>query len=145
MQLTKNFSLAEMIESQTARRFNIQEQFNPPQEVIDNLKELCENILQPLRDAIGVSLTVNSGYRSPITNKRVGGQPTSQHQNGQAADIICPEVGNAKLFEKIRELKLPFDQLIWEFGDDKNPAWVHVSFSPRNRRQVFAIGVSKKF
>lgn len=145
MQLSKNFSLDEMLESQTARRYNFQDQFNPPKEVINNLEALCKNILQPLRDAIGVPIQISSGYRSPMTNAKVGGVPTSQHQKGQAADIQCSELGNAALFNKIRELGLKYDQLIWEYGTKENPAWVHVSFSPKHRREAFAIGVSKKF
>lgn len=143
--LSKNFTLDEMLESQTARRYNIAEQFNPPKEVVDNLEALCKYILQPLRDAIGVSINISSGYRSPMTNAKVGGVPTSQHQKGQAADIQCPSLGNAALFNKIREMKLPFDQLIWEYGTNDNPAWVHVSYGPKNRREVFAIGVNKKW
>lgn len=145
MQLSPNFSLDELLESQTARRHNIAEQFSPPPEVVKNLEALCKHILQPLRDALGVSIQVSSGYRSPMTNAKVGGVPTSQHQKGQAADIQCPQLGNAALFNKIRELKLPYDQLIWEYGTKENPAWVHVSYGPKHRREAFAIGVSKKF
>jgi len=143
MQLSKHFTLAEMLESQTARRYNITEQFNPPKEVIDNLKALCENILEPLREAIGVPLQISSGYRSPKTNAKVGGVPTSQHQKGQAADIQCPMLGNKILFDKIRELKLPFDQLIHEYGTPAEPAWVHVSYGPKKRKEVLYIGVPK--
>lgn len=141
MKLTTHFSLPEMLESQTARRFNHTEQFDPPADVISNLKDLCANILEPLRVAIDVPIQVSSGYRCPRTNKKVGGKPTSQHPSGQAADIQCESLGNAVLFEKIKELKLPFDQLIWEYGTKTEPAWVHVSYGPKNRRQILFIGV----
>jgi zinc D-Ala-D-Ala carboxypeptidase len=139
--LTTNFSLEEMLESQTARRWGFAEQFNPPAEVIANLKDLCSHILEPLRAAIGVPIHISSGYRSPMTNSKVGGVPTSQHQKGQAADIQCPSMTNATLFEKIKELKLPYDQLIWEYGNRTEPAWVHVSYGPKQRRQILYIGV----
>jgi hypothetical protein len=133
IKLTKNFSLNELLESQTARRLGIAEQFNPSQEVIKNLKALCENILQPLRDNLRIAIAVNSGYRCSTLNKKIGGSLTSQHMTGHAADIECYPIGNEKLLKKIVELKLPFDQIINEF----NYAWVHVSYDPkRNRRKV---------
>lgn len=138
MKLSKNFSLEEMLESQSARRHNVVEQFNPNQEVINNLKLLCENILQPLRDKVG-AIQVTSGYRSPRVNKIVGGSSNSQHLTGQAADIKGVRISNKKLFDSIIRLNLPFDQLIWEYGTKNEPAWVHVSFSSRNRRQILYI------
>ena len=143
MQLTKSFSLAELLESQTARRHNITEQFNPPQDVIQNLTNLLTNIVEPLREELGCSIQISSGYRCPKTNKLIKGAANSQHVVGQAVDIKCPSAGNATLFHKIRELALPYDQLIWEYGTTKEPAWVHVSFGPRQRRQVLYIGVNK--
>lgn len=141
MKLSANFTLQEMLESQTARRHNITQQFRPSQTVIKNLELLCVNILQPLRDKLGTPIRISSGYRHPETNKKVGGSATSQHTQGQAADIISadPDVSNATIFETIQRLNLPFDQLIWEYGTKLNPAWVHVSFGPRNRKQVLYI------
>lgn len=138
-QLSKNFSLYEFLHSQAASRFKVTEQFEPSQEVVNNLTNLCREVIQPLRDAVDTPLTVSSGYRCPKVNGLVGGQTKSQHLTGQAADLICPGKGNAYLFNKIIELKLPFDQLIWEYGTDKEPDWVHVSFGPRNRRQILTI------
>jgi zinc D-Ala-D-Ala carboxypeptidase len=140
MKLSKNFTLEEMLESQTARRKNIEEQFQPTEDIIANLKLLCKNILQPLRDEAG-AIMVSSGYRCPRLNKAIGGSKTSQHRFGQAADIKGVESSNAKLFAQIKKMKLPFDQLIWEFGTAKEPAWVHVSFSPRERGEILFIGV----
>jgi len=138
-QLSKNFKLYEFLHSQAASRYNITEQFEPSQEVINNLTNLCINIIQPLREVLNEPLVISSGYRCTKVNGLVGGQPKSQHLTGQAADLIFPGKGNACLFNKIVELKLPFDQLIWEYGTDKEPAWVHVSFGPRNRRQILTI------
>ena len=130
-----------MLESQTARRKGIAEQFTPPQEVIDNLVELCTQILQPLRDAVGKPISISSGYRCAKLNKAIGGAAKSQHILGQAADIKANWMSNAELFHKIQELNLPFNQLIWELGSKEEPAWVHVSYGPRHGRQVLYIGV----
>ncbi len=139
MKLSPNFSLEEMLESQTARRKGIAEQFTPPPEVVTNLKALCKNILQPLRDTLGGPIKISSGYRCPRLNKAIGGAKNSQHMAGEAADIQGIGMTNKQLFNKIKQLGLPFDQMIWEFGNDQNPAWVHVSFGPRNRRQIIKI------
>lgn len=143
MQLTKNFSLQELIESQTARRLNIKEQFTPPDLVIMNLRLLSEMILQPLRDKVG-PISVSSGWRCERVNKATGGANRSQHVKGQAADILGVGCSNAELFKKIKELKLPYDQLIWEYGTHESPAWVHVSFNPelkKQRNEILFIGI----
>lgn len=142
MQLSKNFSLAELTESQTGRRHNIKEQFNPPQEVIQNLKELCEKVLQPIRDKVG-AIKVSSGYRSPQVNKIVGGATSSQHLTGEAVDISGINISNAELFKAIKDSNLPYDQLLWEYGTKSNPAWVHVSYTSNRkpRKQVLYIGI----
>jgi hypothetical protein len=121
-----------MSKSTTAIRLGIDN--TPSDIVITNLLELCEHVLQPLRDHIGESIKISSGYRSPKLNKKIGGSATSQHCFGQAADISCGE-RTAELFYYIKN-NLIFDQLIWEFGDDSNPDWVHVSYSSiKNRKQ----------
>jgi len=95
MQLTANFSLAEMIKSETALRKGLD---NTPGEVeIENLRVLCEQVLQPIRDAYGKGIKVNSGFRHPDVNAAVGGSRTSDHCRGQAADIEIPGVANADL------------------------------------------------
>lgn len=140
MQLTKNFTLREMLRSARANELGVKEQYNPPKQVVENLTGLCVNILQPLRDYIGQAIFIGSGYRCERVNKAVGGVSNSQHLTGEAADIQATgTMENRELFEAIKRAKLPFDQLIWEFGDGDNPAWVHVSYSPRNRRQVLFI------
>lgn len=126
--LSQNFTLAEMIVTSTGLP-------NDPGPVeLENLRQLTVNVLQPLRFQYGMPIRVNSGYRSAAVNSAVGGSQTSQHCLGQAADL--DSTNNAQLFNLIRN-SLPFDQLIWEGGNDLQPDWVHVSFSPYfNRRQV---------
>ena len=130
MKLTKNFTLEEFIVSAVAVRYNIDN--TPSEEERKNIKNLCVKILQPLRDYTGPIL-VSSGYRSAKLNKKVKGSKTSQHVSGQAADIKTQNMRKAFLYI---QNNLPFDQLIWEYGDDKQPSWIHVSYGPRNRRQV---------
>jgi hypothetical protein len=131
IQFTPNFSLQELLLTSN-RKFD-NEQYNPPAEIIENLRALCVNVLQPLRDALGTPVNLNSGYRCPSLNRAIGGAKNSQHMSGQAADIVDFTNGNEYLFKKIKELNLPFDQMIDEF----NFRWVHVSYDPsRNRRQI---------
>jgi zinc D-Ala-D-Ala carboxypeptidase len=131
IQFTTNFSLQELL--LTEHRGFDEDQYNPPAEIIENLRALCTNILQPLRDALGTPVTVKSGYRCPGVNAAVKGSKNSQHMTGQAADIVDHTNGNEFLFKKIKELNLPFDQIIDEFGF----RWVHVSYDPvRNRRAI---------
>ena len=136
IQLSPSFNLLEMITSQQATRFAINEQFDPPQDVIENLHNLCINILQPLRDRLGKPVRISSGYRCPRLNKMIGGVSNSQHLTGHAADIQNFEIGNEQLFKAIIDMKLPFDQIINEF----NFSWVHVSFDAnRTRGQILKI------
>jgi len=144
MFLSKNLTLQEVTTSQTATRLKIKNV--PTEKVIENLKQVAENIFQPVREHFDVPIRVSSGYRSPELNKAVGGSKNSQHTLGQALDIQGTNgVTNAQIFEFIRA-NLLFDQLIWEYGDDKNPAWVHVSYRSDavNRGQVLVIGSKKK-
>lgn len=135
--LTNNFSLQEMIKSETALRRDMD---NTPHsdEVVQNLIVLCEQVLQPLRDAYNVGIKVNSGYRSPDVNAAVGGSRTSDHCKGQAADIEIPGVANADLAQYIAD-NFNFTQLILEFYTQGIPdsGWVHVSYDVNNlKRQV---------
>lgn len=132
LQLSKNFWLNEFIRSQTATRLGIDN--TPPPDVIDNLKLLCANILQPFRDAIGHPIFISSGYRCPELNAEIGGSKTSDHRFGLAADIDSAN-NNVFYYNHLRDkFKNVFDQLIWEFGDDNYPAWVHVSYNPARMR-----------
>ena len=132
----KYFTIVELTKSATASRRGID---NTPSSTIKaNLTELVDNILDPLREAWGAPIIVSSGYRSPKLNRAVGGAKTSQHMYGQAADIRTVSdkpSDNKKLFDLILKLNLPYDQLIDEYGYN----WVHVSYSPRNRKQILHI------
>lgn len=133
MKLSENFTLAELTKSSTAKRLGIENTPDPQQ--LENLVELCHKVLQPLREAIG-PIRISSGLRVPALNKAIGGSSTSQHCaiNGAAADIDIDD--NKKVFDYIKN-NLQFDQLIWEFGNEKQPDWVHVSYHyGHNRGQV---------
>jgi hypothetical protein len=131
MQLTENFSLNEMIKSETALRHGLDN--NPDETIIENLRTLCTYVLQPLRTAYGRPITVNSGYRAPAVNAAVGGSKTSDHCRGQAADIEIAGVANADLANYIAQY-FKFTQLILEFYTPGIPdsGWVHVSYDPNN-------------
>lgn len=131
MNLTHNFTLEEMYKSTTAIRLGIDN--TPSDIVVKNLLLLCKKVLQPLREYMDESILVSSGYRSTELNKKIGGSKSSQHCLGQAADISCGE-RTAEMYEYIKN-NLIFDQLIWEFGTDENPDWVHVSYSSTNNRK----------
>lgn len=136
MNLTKNFTLAEMIKSETALRHGMDN--TPGEAEIENLKRLAEKVLQPVRDSYGKGVKVNSGYRAPDVNAKVGGSKTSDHCKGQAADIEIPGVANADLAKWITE-NLDFTQVILEFYTPGVPdsGWVHVSYDPDNlKKQV---------
>jgi hypothetical protein len=138
MKLTENFTLEELTHSDIADREKLQN--IPDDEIISNLKALCENVLQPIRNELGAVITVTSGFRSFRINALAKGSRNSQHLTGQAADIKCFAFGNKVLFDSIKK-NVKFDQLIWEYGDNENPAWVHVSFRKdgKNRQQVIKI------
>ena len=109
---------------------------NPNQFELANMKLLAEKVFEPLREWVGGPIRINSFFRCKALNKAIGGSTTSQHCKGQAMDIDdggCKKT-NAEMYEWIKE-NLDFDQMIWEFGDDKNPNWVHVSYvSPEENR-----------
>ena len=140
MRLTRNFTYEELCRSDVAERRGINNRPRTKEEekrVIENLKALCMEVLQPLRDFLGKPVVISSGYRCPELNKAVGGVKNSQHMKGEAADI---HVENTEHLLKIMHFimdETDFDQLIWE----KNRAgtqWVHVSYKRvgANRHQV---------
>jgi nicotinamidase-related amidase len=136
VQLTNNFSLAEMVKSETALRHDMDN--TPGEAEIENLKRLAEKVLQPVRDHYGKGVKVNSGFRHPEVNAKVGGSKTSDHCKGQAADIEIPGVANADLAEWITK-NLDFTQVILEFYTPGIPdsGWVHVSYNPADlKKQV---------
>ena len=132
----KHFTIAEFIRSDTADAKGINNKI--PKDLVPNVEALVDNVLDPLREAYGKPITVNSGFRSPALNKAVGGSATSDHMQGRAADITGGSPAeNKKLFNLVQSLGLPFDQLI----DEKNFAWVHVSYrsEKENRKQVLKL------
>jgi len=129
MKLSKNFTLLELLSSRTAVENNYKEQWQPSQEVIDNLIALAENILQPLRNHYGKPITVNSGYRCERLNKAVRGSRNSDHMKGMAADITG--LNPRELYDSATLLNLPFKQLI--YYPDKN--FVHISYDPEDVRK----------
>lgn len=132
----KYFTLQELTASATAKRKGIANIPNSTETAA--LLSLVHHILDPLREAYGMPIIVNSAFRCVKLNRAVGGTALSQHCKGQAADIRTVEntkESNYRLFQLIQKLGLPFDQLI----DEYNYSWIHVSFSPRNRRQIIHI------
>lgn len=134
MELSPNFTLAELIKSQTAERKGIDNYPEPSH--IENLKLLAENILQPIRDKFGPFI-VSSGYRSPELCVAVGSTIKSQHAKGQAADFEVSGIDNYDLARWI-ESNLPFDQLILECYNksDKNSGWIHCSYVHEPRKET---------
>jgi zinc D-Ala-D-Ala carboxypeptidase len=134
MNLSENFSLHEMCKSETALRMGFDN--TPDDEATENLRALCENVLQKVRDHYGKGVKVNSAYRSPESNAAVGGSKTSDHCKGMAADIEIPGVANADLAQWIMD-NLDYTQLILEFYTPGIPdsGWVHVSYDPANLKK----------
>ncbi len=131
----KYFTIAELCKSTTADKAGIDNRCK--KEHVANLTALVDNVLDPLREAYGKSIHINSGFRSPALNKKIGGVSTSDHLKGMAADITGGNPAeNKRLFNLIQELKLPFKQLI----DEKHFQWVHVSYDKDNlKHQILAL------
>jgi hypothetical protein len=119
--------MKEATRSATALRLGLDN--TPTEEHLDNMKLLASKIFEPLRSWVGGPIRINSFYRGPELNKAIGGSTKSQHMIGQAVDIddTYGYKTNAEMFNYIRG-NLDFDQMIWEFGDNKNPDWVHDSY-----------------
>lgn len=128
----KYFTIHELTQSDTSHQKGIDN--TPPPAIKVKLTSLINNLLDPIREAWGGPITVNSGYRCPVLNKAVGGASTSQHQKGEAADITVgsPEL-NQQLFDLIAKGDFDFDQLI----DESHYSWIHISFAAgKNRHQI---------
>jgi hypothetical protein len=136
MKVSAHFSLAEFTRSESAKRHGVSNE--PTPEHLQNLITLCEKVLEPIRMKFG-PINISSGYRSKALNHYIGGSLNSQHCEAKAADIDMDGMGgatNTEIFNYIKD-SLDFDQLIWEFGDNNKPDWVHVSYNaPKNRKQV---------
>ena len=132
--ISEHISYKEGVYSRTATRLNINNE--PDEDQMYYMQLLAEEVFEPLRAYVGVPIKINSFYRSRQLNKAIGGSVKSQHCRGQAMDIddTFGRMSNAEMYEFIKE-HLDFDQMIWEFGDDENPDWVHVSYvSPQQNR-----------
>ena len=133
MKLSKNFSRAEIEHSNTAKRLGISNEMS--EKHLENMQRLIDNLIQPMRDAIG-PIRVTSGYRSPSLNRAIGGSRTSQHCKGQALDIQYwsgGKMNNKVIYDWILESDLEFDQMINEFDF----SWIHISLKKNsNRKQV---------
>lgn len=137
MKISEHLDLVEVTRSETAKRRGISNE--PTPEHLENFKLLAENVFEKVRTHFGVPIHISSGYRSKGLNDAVGGSLTSQHCKGEAIDIdmdgSANGVTNKMVYDYIKD-NLVFDQLIWEFGTDTNPDWVHVSYSKvKNKKQ----------
>jgi len=144
-QLSANFSLHEMCKSETAMRMGFDN--TPDETATENLRLLCEKVLQPVREHYGKGVKVNSGFRSPESNAAVGGSRTSDHCLGRAADIEIDGIPNPELAQWIMD-NLDYTQLILEFYTQGQPnsGWVHVSYDPNNlkNQELTAVKVAGK-
>ncbi len=136
MKLTNNFTLDEFTRSQTADKKGIKN--IPGEKEVSSIKRLAEKVLQPVRDSIGKSIHINSGFRCIELNQAVGGVATSQHVKGEAADIYATGIRARELFNAILKMGIEFDQIILY------PTFVHISYSEgKNRKQIlYAKGVA---
>lgn len=125
--ISEHISYAEAVKSNTAIKFGIDN--TPDKATIERMKHVAVQVFEPLRNHFGIPIGVTSFYRSPALNKKIGGSSTSEHVYGSAIDIDADVYGmitNRDIFEYIKK-NLTFNQLIWEFGTDNEPDWVHVS------------------
>ena len=135
MAVSEHISYKEGVYSRTATRLGIDNKPNEKQ--LQNMVTVAEEIFEPLRTWVGGPIKINSFFRSPELNKAIGGSSKSQHCHGQAIDLddTFGRATNAEMYEFIKQ-NLDFDQMIWEFGDNKNPDWVHISYvSPQQNRK----------
>lgn len=132
MRLSQNFSLGDLVYSETAEQCGIDN--TPPPEIVENLKRLAAG-LEAVRSLLGAPLEISSGYRCAALNEAVGGSGASQHVQGLAADFDCPAFGTPfEIARAIQQSVIEFDQCILEYG-----RWVHLSFSDAPRRRMLTI------
>ncbi len=132
--ISKHISYKEGVYSRTAERLGLKN--DPSDDHLANMKIIAEKVFEPLRIHVGGPIKINSFYRGPELNKAIGGSSKSQHCHGQAIDIddTYGNASNAEVYNWIKA-NLDYDQMIWEFGTDENPNWVHVSYvSPESNR-----------
>jgi len=141
--ISKNITYNEAVHSNTAKRKGIEN--IPNENQIANMMTIAEMIFQPLRSYVGGPIKITSFFRSAELNRAIGGSKSSQHCKGQAMDLddVYGYKTNAEMFDYIRE-NLDFDQLIWEFGDDNNPNWIHVSYVDKQENRNRCLKAYKK-
>ena len=141
--ISKHISYKEAVYSRTAQRLDI---YNHPDNVQkDNMLLIAKEVFEPLREWVKGPIKINSFFRSPDLNKAIGGSGKSQHCHGQAIDLddTFGKATNAEMFNYIKE-NLDFDQMIWEFGDEDNPDWVHVSYVSEEENRNRCLKAYKK-
>ena len=141
--ISKHISYREGVYSITAIRLGLDN--TPNDEQLDNMELVAEEVFEPLRSWVGGPIKINSFFRSPKLNTAIGGSSKSQHCMGQAIDIddTFGRATNAEMYHFIKN-HLDFDQIIWEFGDDDNPDWVHVSFVSQEENRNRCLRASRK-
>ena len=141
--ISKHISYKEAVYSRTAQRRDIYN--HPENDQADNMRLIAEQVFEPLRSWVGGPIKINSFFRSPELNTAIGGSTKSQHCHGQAIDLddTFGRATNAEMYEFIKE-NLDFDQMIWEFGDDNNPDWVHVSYVSKDKNRNRCLKAYKK-
>lgn len=155
MNLSKNFTLAQLTKSDYGSRNNVKEQFNPPEAIIKKLTALCEHLLEPLYVAIKAKhptalFKQTNGYRCPVVNKAAGGAESSQHLFGEASDnelYIDGKEDNIEMAKLVLENNLDFDQMIVEYGTLERPDWIHLSWDldkPKQRRMILRVDYDKE-
>jgi hypothetical protein len=136
MKISEHLDLSEVTRSDSAKRRGISNE--PTAEHLENFKKLAENVFEPIRNHFGFPIHISSGYRSKALNTAIGGSLTSQHCKGEAIDIDMDGssngITNKMVFDYIKA-NIKFDQMIWEFGNDTNPDWVHVSYSSSGKQR----------
>lgn len=136
MDLTENFTLKELIYSSTAQRLQISNY--PDAQEMENLKKLCKEILQPIRNKLKLPITVTSGYRNSLLNKVLGGAKNSQHISGEAADILCAD--NYKLWSLINHMIKSGEIVVGQLINEKNLSWIHISLpTGKHNNQILTI------
>ena len=144
MKISDHISYKEATFSQTALRRDLDN--NPSEQQLKCMQEVAEAVFEPLRKWVGGPIKINSFFRGEPVNSAIGGSKRSQHMKGQAMDLddTYGHKTNAEMYHYIKD-NLDFDQLIWEFGDDENPNWIHVSYvSHRPNRKTLTIAYKEK-
>ena len=143
MSISQHISYKEAVYSRTAQRLGIDNE--PNDEQMNNMLNIAQEVFEPLRMWVGGPIKINSFFRSPKLNKAIGGSTKSQHCHGQAIDLddTFGRATNAEMFDFIKK-HLDFDQMIWEFGDDENPDWVHVSYVSEEKNRNRCLKAYKK-